>query len=365
MKIALVHDFLNQWGGAERVLKTFTEIFPDAPIFVLTKDQAIVEEFFPGKIITTSFIQDLPGMPKTRKIYFPLMPKAIESFDFSGFDVVLSSASAYAKGIITKPPTKHICYLHTPTRYLTSDKEEYLTSAPIPFPLIGRPIVRSLVKSITEWDLQASKRPDYLIANSQNIAERTVKYYGRTPEQVIFPPVDTKKFTISSDNGDYWLVLGRNEPYKRTDLAVKAANELGIKLKVVGGGSELDKLKQIAGSTVEFTGRVSEAELTQLYSNSIGLIHPQPREDAGMTALEAMASGRPVVAFRDGGVIESIKEGVTGEFFDELTVESLVNTLKQFNKQKYDPKKIREHVMQFDIEIFKEKITQAVNSQLS
>ena len=359
MRIALVHDFFTQWGGGERVLKYFSEIYPDAPIYLIAKDQKLVDEFLPGKTIIPSFLQDWPGMPGAFKYYLSFMPKAIESFDLSEYDVVLSDSSAYAKGAITNPGTKHVCYLHTPTRYLTSDKEEYLANAPVPFPLIGRPIVRAITKSLAKWDLQASKRPDYLIANSNYIAERSRKYYGRNPDQVIFPPVDTAKFNISPNIGDYWLVLGRNEPYKRTDLAILAANKLGRKLKVVGGGTKMDELKALAGPTVEFTGRVSDAELAELFAQAIGLIFP-PKEDAGMTPLEAMASGRPVIAYAEGGALESVVAGVTGEFFNEQTVESLVAVLKDFDLTKYDPQKIRSHAMQFDVKVFKEKIKRIV-----
>lgn len=363
MKIALIHDFFTQWGGGERVLKYFSEIYPDAPIYLIAKDQKLVEEFLPGRTIIPSFLQDWPGIPKTFKYYLAFMPKAIESFDLSDFDVVLSSASAFAKGVITKPSTKHICYLHTPTRYLTSDKEEYLANAPIPLPVIGRPFVRLIINYLAKWDLQASKRPDYLIANSNYIAERTKKYYGRTPDTILFPPVDTSHYKIADEVGDYWLVLGRAEPYKRTDLAIVAANKLGFKLKIVGGGTLIEELKAMAGPNIEFLGRVSDDALADLYSHAIGFIHPA-KEDAGMTALEAMASGRPVIAYGEGGALESVVAGVTGEFFPEQTMDNLVKVLKNFNPNKYDPQTIRAHAMKFDVEIFKAKIKQIVESQL-
>ncbi|MCR4278270.1 MAG: glycosyltransferase [Candidatus Berkelbacteria bacterium] len=363
MRIALVHDFFTQWGGGERVLRTFSEIWPEAPIYVIAKDQKLVDEFLPGRKVVSSFLQDFPGIPKAFKYYLALMPRAIESFDLSAYDVILSDSSAYAKGAITKPPTKHICYLHTPTRYLTSDREKYLADAPIPLPIIGRPVVGQILKYLTRWDLQASKRPDYLIANSNYIAARTKKYYGRTPDEVIFPPVATSRFRITDKIGDYWLTLGRNEPYKRTDLAIKAANQLGLKLKVVGGGTKITELMAIAGPTIEFVGRVSDDKLADLYSQAIGLIFP-PKEDAGMTPLEAMASGRPVIAYGEGGALESVVPGVTGEFFTAQTVESLVTVLKEFNATKYDPAKIRAHAEKFDTKIFQEKIKKIVESQL-
>lgn len=360
LKIALVHDFFTQWGGGERVLKVFSDLYPDAPIYLLAYDPILTAEFLPGRRIIPSFLQNYPGMPAKFKYYLPLMPRAIESFDLRGYDVVLSDSSAYAKGVITQKPTRHVCYLHSPTRYLTSDRESYINSAPIPLPLIGRPIVRLITKFLQKWDHKAAKRPDYLIANSEYIAERTRKYYKRNPDTVIFPPVDTSQFKIATTIGDYWLVLGRNEPYKRTDLAILTANKLGLNLKVVGGGTKMKDLQAIAGPTVEFLGRVSDAELADLYAQAIGLIFP-PKEDAGMTPLEAMASGRPVVAYGEGGALESVVAGITGEFFQEQTVESLVEVLKNFDISKYDPHKIRAHAMNFNLERFKEQISQIVD----
>lgn len=362
LKVALVHDLFTQWGGGERVLKTFSEIFPDAPIYLIAYDKKLTDEFLPGKKIIASFMQNFPGMPKNFKYYFPFMPRAIESFDFSDYNVVLSDSSAYAKGVVTLPRTKHICYLHTPTRYLTSDKENYIETAPIPFPIIGRPLVKALLRPIAKWDYEASKRPDYLICNSHYIAKRTEKYYGRKADSVIFPPVDMEEFNIAKQIADYWLVLGRAEPYKRTDLAIRAANKLGLKLKVVGGGTKVKELQQIAGPTVEFLGRVTDDKLSHLYSHAIGLIFPQ-LEDAGMTPLEAMASGRPVIAYGEGGALESVKAGLSGEFFMDQTTESLIAILKSFQLNKYNPHKIREHVSQFNKAKFKEKILKIVEQE--
>lgn len=362
MKIALVHDFFTQWGGGERVLKYFSEIWPEAPIYLIAQDEKLVAEFLPDKKVISSFLQKYPGMPKSFKYYLALMPRAIESFDFSDFDLILSDSSAYSKGAIIKKPGRHVCYLHTPTRYLTSDKEEYLKNAPIPLPLIGRPIVKQITNNLTRWDLQASRRPDYLIANSNYIAQRTLTYYQRTPDEVIFPPVDTDFFIPAQKIEDYWLLIARAEPYKRTDLAILAANKLGLKLKVVGGGTKLEELKKISGKTVEFLGRVSDHELVALYGKSIGFIFP-PKEDAGMTPLEAMSTGRPVLAFGQGGALESIVPGVTGDFFHQQTVDSLVKAIKKFRPENFNPEVIRLHAKKFDKKIFKDKIFKIVENQ--
>ena len=343
------------------VLKVFSEIWSEAPIYCLTADPKIVKEFLPDRKIITSFLQKMPGMPKRFKYYLPLMPRAIESFDFEGFDLILSDSSAFAKGAITHPPARHVCYLHTPTRYMWSDRESYVASAPIPLSFIGQKVVNTIIKNLQKWDLRAAKRPDYLIVNSQYIADRTVKYYHRQPDQIIWPPVDCQRFKIGQVK-EYYLVVGRQEPYKRTDLAILAANQLGLKLKVVGGGSKLDQLKKLAGPTIEFTGRVSDGELNDLYAGATALIFP-PKEDAGITPLESMASGRPVIAYGEGGALESVVPGVTGEFFKEQTVESLVEALKNFRIKKYDPQTIRRHAEQFNKEGFKAKIKSIIEEQ--
>ncbi len=363
MKIALIHDFLTQWGGGEYVLKVFSQVYPDAPIYVINYDPKITNEFLPGKKIIPSFLQNYPGMPKAFKYYLALMPKAIESFDLSQYDLVLSDSSAYAKGAITHPPTKHVCYLHTPTRYLWSDRDSYVASAPIPLPLIGQPVVKTIIKYLQCWDLKAAKRPDYLIANSEYIAQRTEKYYHRTPDIVLWPPVDCDRFHTTEEKEDYFFSFGRHEPYKRTDLAIKAANQLGVKLKIAGGGTQLPKLKSMAGPTIEFLGRIPDEDVPSLYANARAYIFPAI-EDAGITPLESMASGTPVIAYGEGGALESIVPGVTGEFFKEQTVESLVEVLKNFDPAKYDPKKIRQHAMNFDVAKFKEKIKQVSDQVL-
>ncbi len=359
MKVALVHDFLNTWGGGEYVLKVFTEIWPDAPVHTITYKQNILDEFFPGVKVIPSYLQNRPGMPDKFKYYLSQMPKAVESFDLSGYDLVVSDSSSFAKGVLKASGAKHICYLHTPTRYLWSDREEYIKNAPIPLPGIGRLVVKSIVKKLQKWDLEASKRPDVIIANSKFIAERTKTYYHRDPDFVLFPPVEGNRFHISDQPKDYFLVVARAEPYKRTDLAIQAANRLGFKLKVVGGGTKSKHLQDLAGPTVEFVGRISNEELVDLYANCIAFIFP-PLEDAGITPLEAMASGRPVIAYSQGGALESVVAGVTGEFFNEQTVESLSEAISNFKPEKYDSQKIRQHAMQFDASEFKKKILNIV-----
>jgi glycosyltransferase involved in cell wall biosynthesis len=229
-------------------------------------------------------------------------------------------------------------------------------------PLIGQPIVRRIIHKLQRWDLKASERPDYLIANSKFIAVRTERFYARQPDTILFPPVDFNRFKIAKPQ-DYFLVVGRQEPYKRTDLAIQAANKLGLKLKVVGGGTKLDALKAIAGPTIEFTGRVSDEELVDLYAGCKAFIFP-PLEDAGITPLEAMASGRPVIAYGAGGALESVVAGKTGEFFNEQTEESLIAVLRKFDPAKYNSAAIRAHAEQFSVANFKKTIREIVGQVL-
>jgi glycosyltransferase involved in cell wall biosynthesis len=362
MKVALVHEFLTQYGGAERILDCFLEMWPDATIHTLVYDKEKMGKFYNKFKIKTSYIQNLPSIPPAGyKWWLMLYPNAIEQFDFSDYDLVISDSSAFAKGIITKKPTVHICYMHTPTRYLWSVTKEYLKEAPIP-PLL-RPIMPPFINILRKWDFKAAQRPDYIIANSKTIADRIKKFYKRDADGVIFPYVDCDRFKINNDEKKYFLVACRLEPYKKTDLAILAANKLKINLVVSGGGTKIEKLTKIAGPTVKFTGRLDDVELAKLYENCSAFIFPQ-EEDAGIMPLEAMAAGRPVIAYGKGGSLESVVPGVTGEFFKEQTVESLSNTIKNFDPNKYDSKVIRNHALKFDKKIFKEKINNFIKNKI-
>lgn len=364
MKVALVHDFLTQYGGAERVLDAFLEIFPDADIFTLIYDKEKMGQYYGGRAIRTSFLQQLPFGVKKYKWYLALMPKAIESFDFSGYDLVLSDASAFAKGIIVKKPTLHVCYLHTPIRYLWSDRVSYIKSAPIPFFI--RPLMPLVVKYLQTWDLRAAKRPDFCIPNSGNVNLRTQKYYHRKGDAVIWPPVNGKNFYISPKQDNYFFLVSRAEPYKKSDLVVEAFNKLGssYKLVIAGSGTKMDELKRMAKDNITFVGRVSDQKLADLYARCQALIFPQ-KEDAGITMLESMASGRPVIAYKEGGALEIIEEGINGEFLAKQDTDSIIRVVKSFKSGKYNPKHIREHALKFDKEIFKAKINKFIADKIN
>lgn len=358
MKIALVHDYLIQDGGAERVLQVFRDLWPKAPIFALLYDPDRMGDRFHGSDIRTSFLQNAPFAPKRYKWLMPFMPAATEKYDLSEYDVVLSSTSAFAKGVITRADTLHICYCHTPTRYLWSDTHSYIEEISLPSPLKRMmPMVLSRVRA---WDRMAADRVDKFIANSETVRGRIRKYYRRD-SRVIHPPVDTHQYGISDSIGDYYVAGGRLVAYKRFDIVVKAFNKLGIPLKIFGDGPDGEKLRKTAEKNIEFVGRVSEFEKAKLYSQAIAYLNPQ-EEDFGITAIEAMASGTPVIAYRKGGACETITEGRTGEFIEEQSWEELANEVIRFERDKYDPKAIREHALNYDVGKFKDRIRRFVES---
>lgn len=354
MKIALVHDYLAQDGGAERVLKAFKEMFPEAPIFTLVFDKKNTNQYFKTQDIRTSFLQKIPLGVRKYQWWLSLMPSAIESHDLREYDLIISSSSSFAKGVITKPGSIHLCYCYTPTRFLWLDSQSYIRELKVN-PLIKSVLPLTLGKLRT-WDCLAAGRVDKFVSISRAVQDRIKKYYNRD-SLIIHPPVEVEKFKISDSPKNYFLVGARLVPYKRVDLAVKAFARLGIPLKVFGIGAEFDNLKKMAHGkkNIEFLGKISESEKVELFSNCLAFLYPQ-EEDFGITAVEAMASGRPVIAFKAGGALETVSEGETGEFFDEQSWEDLADKIIRFKPEKYDPRKIRDHTLQFSLENFKEKI---------
>lgn len=350
-KIALIHDHLVQDGGAEQVLKALNEIYPQAPIFTLVLDRKNTNKHFADKDVRTSFLQRFPGGVKKYQWWLSLMPAAMESHNLMDYDLVVSSASSFAKGVITKPGAVHVCYCHTPTRYLWNDSHNYLRELKVN-KLVKKTLPLTLHK-LRSWDRLAADRVDYFIANSQTVAERIKKYYGRD-SKVIYPPVDVHKFKISSEPKNYYLAGGRLVPYKRFDLLVKAFSRMEIPLKIFGIGPEMKYLKKISKKNVEFLGKVSQEQKASLYSRCIAYLNPQ-EEDFGITTIEAMAAGRPVIAYRKGGATETVIEGETGEFFDEQIWEELADKVLRF-KDNYDSQKILSHAEQFSVENFKRRM---------
>lgn len=365
MRIALVHDYLVQYGGAERVLEAFAEIWPEAPIYTLIYDGRSMRRlagrnFLENRQIRTSFLQKFPFSKSHHRLFSLLMPLAVEQFDFSGFDVVLSDSASFAKGVITRPDTFHICYCHTPLRYAWDDCHKYLEEYGWPAPV--RFFAPALISYLRFWDRAAAARPDKFIANSFFVRRRIKKYYNQEAE-VIHPPVATDKFASTSKAaaGNYYLMVGRFLPYKKFDIAIEAFNKLGYHLKIIGVGPDEKRLRKMARPNVEFLGwlQPEERSLREYYQNAKALIFPQ-EEDFGLTPVEAMSAGRPVIAYRGGGALETVKNRETGLFFEEQTPDSLSKAILEFEKMNFSPPKIAAWARRFDKEIFKQKIREFV-----
>jgi glycosyltransferase involved in cell wall biosynthesis len=289
-----------------------------------------------------------------------LMPLGVEKFDLSKYDLVVSDSASFAKGVIVRPKTRHICYCHTPTRYVWDDSHKYVRE--FSYPGFIKNLAPPLLSYLRLWDEAASARPDFYIANSFFVAQRIKKYYNR-PAEVIYPPVKTNYFFISKKIDDYFLLVSRFLPYKKIDLAIEAFNRLGWPLKIIGDGPEGKQLKKIAKANIEFVGQVPEKKLKDYYVRCQALIFPQ-EEDFGIVAVEAMAAGRPVIAYEAGGALEIIKDGETGMFFKEQTADCLIAILKKFRTENFSPETIREEALRFDKEVFKSKIKAFVGQAL-
>ncbi|MBU4332744.1 glycosyltransferase [Patescibacteria group bacterium] len=359
MKIALAHDHLNQLGGAEKVLFAFHEVYPRAPIYTLIHDSRSARGVFDKLNIKTSFLQKMPGGLRHMRWYLSWMPAAFESLDLTGYDVVLSDASAFAKGAIVSSGSLHICYCHTPTRYLWSDTHQYVKELKQGW--LIKKILPLVLNKLRAWDYQAAQRVDNFIANSCNVQKRIKKYYRRESD-VIYPPVEVEHFKIADELGKYYLIGGRLVSYKRFDLAIKAFNKLGIPLKIFGTGPEEEKLRKMAKNNIEFLGQVSDNKKAELYSRALGFIHPH-EEDFGITAVESMAAGRPVIAYKKGGALETVIDGETGVFFEEQEWEALADAVIRFEPSNFDPVKIREHALGFGKDRFKREMVEFVEKK--
>ncbi|OGH88331.1 MAG: hypothetical protein A3J93_04735 [Candidatus Magasanikbacteria bacterium RIFOXYC2_FULL_42_28] len=353
MRVALVHDYLFQDGGAERVLRALHEIWPEAPIFVLFHNK---EKISSSAETRESFLAKLPGGRTAFQWYLPWMPLATERHDLSGFDLVISSSSIFAKGIITSPGTLHISYCHTPARFLWADGHEYLSDLKhSPFVKL---ILPGLIHRLRLWDQMSTARVDRIVANSHTVRNRILKYYRRDSE-VIYPPVNTKLFKASPLVENYFVAGGRLVPYKRLDLAVKTFNRLKLPLKIFGIGPELTYLQKIAKSNIEFLGKISEMDKASLLAHAQAFIHPQ-LEDFGITPVESMAAGRPVIAYGQGGATETITHGETGVLFPRQNWESLYQAVRDFDGKAWDSEKLHAQAEKFSTEEFKQKISRYV-----
>ncbi|EKE18903.1 MAG: hypothetical protein ACD_9C00201G0001 [uncultured bacterium] len=363
MRIAFVHDYLVQYGGAERVLECLTELYPYAPIYTILHNKEAMHGLFEDKRIYTSYLQKFPFARKWHRVFPLLMPPAIEQFDFSSYDIVVSDSSSYAKGIITGPETVHICYMHTPMRYAWDDCQKYTRD--FYFPRYIKKLIPFAMNYIRIWDKVSADRVDLFIANSNFVARRIKKYYQKD-SCVIHPPVDVKNFSVSKSKSEkkFFLMVGRLIAYKRHDIAIEAFNKMKIPLKIIGRGPELKRLRKIAGPTIEFLGRVEDQELKKYYAQCQAVIFPQ-EEDFGIVAIEALASGKPLIAFRGGDIPEHMEEGTMGVFFDKQSPEAIVDAMEKFEQSSFDSDYIRSKVLKFDREIFKEKMKSFIENALS
>src|SRR5271154_5330959 len=349
MKIAVVHDYFTQLGGAEKVAEQLYCMLPDPSLFATVAFRKCMPSGISGVPVKTSWMQNLPGIEKYYRLYFLLYPFAVNDLDLSSYELVLSSSSGYAKGVTTSRDAVHVCYCHTPMRWAWnfdsySERESFGFSQ--------RTLLPMLISGLQRWDKDASRQPDHFVANSRVVAERIRRVYGRSAE-VIHPPIDVDRFRFSEEREDYYVVLSRLVSYKRIDLVVRACSERKKKLMVLGEGPDRKSLEAIAGPTVRFLGRVSDAEAEHVVARCKALLFPG-EEDFGMVPLEVAAAGRPTIAFRGGGALETIRENETGLFFDRQTPEDIGDAIERFEAHQWSPDILRNHAEQFSVDVFRD-----------
>jgi len=353
-KTALVHYWLTGMRGGEKVVESICDVFPDIDIFTLVYNRDKISEEINKHKINTSFIQKFPLAKKKYQTYLPFMPVAIEQFDLSDYDIVISSESGIAKGVLTNPETCHFCYCHTPMRYLWNMYFDYLKNERIGF--LKRKFIEKFFNYLRVWDLATASRVDYFISNSNNVKKRVLKYYRRD-STVIYPPVDVENMKFSTRKEDYYLVVSQLVSYKRIDIAVSAFNELKKELIIVGEGGEYKKLKKMAKPNIKFVGWQEADSLKQFYAGARAFIFPG-EEDFGITPVEAQASGTPVIGFGRGGLLETVVEGKTGLFFYKQDYKDLIDIVKVFESKPdmFDPYKVRGNSLGFSRERFKKDL---------
>jgi glycosyltransferase involved in cell wall biosynthesis len=361
MKVAIVHYWLVGMRGGEKVIEALCEMYPQADIFTHVYVPEMVSDTLRRHRIIPTFINSLPRAARMYKTYLPLMPLALEQLDLRGYDLVISSESGPSKGIIPPADALHVCYCHTPMRYIWNMYHDYRDGAG----RLTRLMMPPLAHYLRMWDVSSAARVDSFVANSTTVARRIHRYYG-ADSVVIHPPVDTGAFSAvaPSELSDSYLMAGELVSYKRPDLAVRAFNEMKLKLVVIGGGEMLEEVRRLAGPTVTVMGSQPFDILKQHYARCRGLIFPG-EEDFGMVPVEAMASGRPVVAFGRGGATETVADGMTGVFFAEQTVEAIISAVKRLATLDIDPAKVVAHASQFGREPFFAKMRTHIDGLLA
>ncbi len=367
LKVAIVHDWLVNYGGAERVVEEFLKVFPQADIYTLVYDKKKMGKIFPEEKVHTSFVQKIPMATKLYTKFLSLMPKAFESFDLTQYDLVLASSSSCAKGVIVSPKSAFVAYIHTPMRYAWDLYFDYKKRAN---PIVGK-FMEMQIPKIRLWDYVSAQRIDATIANSNYIARRIKRFWNKDA-QVIYPPVDTERLTPSGqETEDFYVVFSRFVPYKRIDLAISACGQLGRKLVVIGGGSQEKELRDLAASyknaTIEFTGRISDKEVQEYLQKCRGLIFCA-EEDFGIIPVEAQACGRPVIAYKKGGTFETVIDGTTGVHFERQETESVKDAVLRFEKLyeegTFKTQDIVAHAKKFSAERFRKEIEEICRKTL-
>ena len=357
MKIALVHDYLTQLGGAERVLFALARAYPDATIYTLLYDRGKVGGYLVGRDVQSSFLNKLPKFLRLNKrLLLPFLPKAIESLDLSGYDLIISSSSAFAKGVVKNPKAVHICYCHSPARFLWDYKDDYQKDNR--FGVSARFFINLIIPFLKKWDKASADRVDFWIANSKTTQERIKKYYGKD-SVVIYPPL--ARFQCLAPKAlniaDYFFIAARLSAYKKIDIAIEAFNDLGWPLVIAGEGPERERLENMAGKNVKFLGFVPDEELGGYYAASKAFILAN-EEDFGLSALEAASFGKPVLAYKYGGATEWLEEGIMGEFFESQTKEAIIEALRKMTARNfsYDNKRSQNVAQKFNEESFQKNI---------
>ena len=355
MKVALAHDYLNQYGGAERVLEHLHDLYPDAPIYTSMYDPGDLPAAYRSWDIRTSFMQRFPFVTKRHQAYLMAYPIAFESFDLSGYDVVISNSSAFCKGVVTGPSTMHISYCLTPMRWVWRYRD-YVDRERLGG--VARTLLPPLIHYLRVWDAMASSRVDRYIAISSAVAGRIYKYYRRDSE-IIYPPVDTTQFPPHCPEGDYYMTAGRMTPYQRKDLIVDAFRDLDRPVKIVGDGRDRARLQARATKNIEFPGWVDDRTLRDLYTNCRAYLFPG-EEDFGIAPVEAQAAGKPVIAYAAGGALDTVIDGVTGVHFSRQTPADLADAVRRFEALTFDPDRIRQHAARFSSQVFRARFSSFV-----
>jgi len=360
-RVALAHDWLTGMRGGEMVLMELCKLFPSADLYTIVHIPGTVSPLIEQRRVFESAIVKLPGGRRKFRSYLPLFPWAVEGFDMRGYDLIVSSSHCAIKGLIPSPGALHLSYLHTPMRYVWDMRADYLGSHKIG--PVARAVAGLAAHYLRNWDVVASSRVDQFVANSNHVKNRIWKYYRRT-SKVIYPPVDIDQYNIGSRSGDFFLTVSALVPYKRVDLAVEACSKLGVRLVVVGDGPERQNLQRMAkGKKVEFVGWQSPEELIKLYQNAIALLFPG-EEDFGITPVEAQACGTPVIAFGQGGALDTViteGENRSGLFFHEQTPEAMIELMKDFDLSHFNSEVVRQNALRFSRDTFRTRMAELIN----